>query len=103
MSDIKKAANIKLIGRLYNSNTVWAMWMQERYLFFQSFAQAIAYRSDSGIWKWICSSKNEALMCMTRKLGNGWDTCCMTVEFLAADWLTLCTKIQFQHTFMTGH
>jgi len=30
--------------------------------------------SDSRTWKWICSSKNEVLMCMTKKMGNMRDT-----------------------------
>ena len=47
--------------------------MQEHYLSGRHLHQATASRSDFGIWKWICSSKYEALMCAIRKMGNGRD------------------------------
>ena len=71
--DLVTAAGIKLVWRLHNSNSAWAIWMRGHYLKQAHISQAIS-SLDSGSWKWIITSRDKALQWTIRKLGNSLDT-----------------------------
>jgi len=69
--DINHASGIRLVWRLCTSNSMWAKWMIAHYMKGEHLHQSTASILDSGTWKWICALKSQALLEMTRVMGNG--------------------------------
>jgi len=57
---------------------------------------------DSGTWKWIHSSKSQALMHMTKKIGNGHDTCFLITGHQKAEYQTCWVQIRYLMLFIHG-
>ena len=66
---IRKLKGIRLVWRLCTTSSIWAQWMQAHYGGVHLLLEN-ARILDSGTWKWIHSSKSQALMHMTKKIGN---------------------------------
>ena len=86
VSDISNAAGVKLIWRLYTSNSLWAIWMHKHYVKDPPFALLSCSIMDSGTWKFIvhCSS-----LYMRRVIGDG---CATSLWF--DPWLQNSTLLQ---------
>ena len=74
VQDIANAAGIKLVWRLFTSNSLWAKWMNEKYVKDTPITELTCSSLDSGTWKFIVQSKNKALLHMKKIIGDGCDT-----------------------------
>jgi len=74
LEDLIKAAGLKLICRLFNSKSLWAIWMQKRYLKNISFWDVSPLLTDSGTWKFMTELHHYAKSNMMKVIGNGSST-----------------------------
>lgn len=74
INDLCKAAGLKMIWRLLNSNSLWSSWMNIKYLKGRSFWESSSQPLDSGTWKVMAGLKLDAQSCMMKKIRNGCET-----------------------------
>ncbi|XP_020249670.1 uncharacterized protein LOC109827119 [Asparagus officinalis] len=70
IDDLSQAAALKLIWRLLTSNTLWASWMQGRYIKGNNFWDTTSNLLDSGTWKHLSNTKVKALECISLTPSN---------------------------------
>lgn len=63
--ELQQASLIERVGRLWESDDVWATWIRRRYVDGKSLATIDKRHGDSSDWKKILSSSNNIEQCMT--------------------------------------
>jgi len=74
VQDLSLAAGIKMIWRLYTTNSLWARWIHHHYVKGSPISQLQCTILDSGSWKFIVHCKVLALSYMKKAVGKGADT-----------------------------
>ena len=74
VQDLCQAASLKMICRLFTTDSLWSSWMRRKYLQNRCFWDTSVHLLDSGTLKLMTGLKNYAIECMRKVIGNGHDT-----------------------------